>query len=755
MDDSVAMNKPLAEQKTGCRVIPQIGVDELRHICSFLDRNDQISLASCNRWLTSNALAFVHEKYWPLMSPGKHWFVGMALDPSNQTLPMALKRNLQLGPRVRLDHDYLNFLYTAVSDVTFTLPFDRVEAFERMLQALCMVGSLMAPQGIVRFAGSPLCLFDGEPDPWVLSGFDGDIIVCVLSMVKNFELSWWAKGLRVYFLNIETCMYCTDDTHRFWDFDTEGCHRCECLANYLNQDILGSIIVFQAMRHNWYSTAGWTIGEDGDGFGFGFDFLCPYLSSAALVDETRYHCSSHLHSLLEMYGARYERPTSGQFCDMTPDSVHLYATLLGVLDTKFLDTSHIEIMEGTGDDTDFHSRLVDVHRSVTDDKIEGIVQFVSGLINDKKVSPETLINLVLGKLFSHMVEACPTNFEQNVPFYRQPGSVDISVKDAISSSKVILCCRLRQMLKEIAARTKNKELYDFVPQYITTQFYPNSTVRDIIGFGSILWRQYREVDCKCSEGAAYTSDTVFSIIAMYGDVRNRSDLDPKLYTIAETLTVHIITAHLGMLFRWANVCARLNNGLGYRTTLEHAHDLILDTLHGSRHRSNGSHVGSFLGHGHDIPKACLFYSRTFERSEHVREFFEDDYRECYDDYRGPNGYTWRDLLIVIFRYLTVTHTNLVKGLKRPIFIWPSMDEHEKYNKVLRSVFDLCEEFLVQERDCFVESFPKIGTHMPTGTDQDGPVKYPEYDISLSRYLILPNVDSDDECSDTNFDGLLL
>ena len=432
------MNKAVVEQKTGGRVIPQIGVDEHRHVCLFLDCNNQISFSSCNCWLTSNALSFVDEQYWPLMSPGKHWFKVMALDPGNPTIPMALKRNLQLEFRVRLDHDYLNCLHTAVSDVTFTLLLNRSYAFERIQQVLCMVGSLMAPQGTVSFAGSPLVLFHGVSDPRVLGG-DGDMITCVLSMVKNFELSWSTKGLRVYFQNIETCMNCTDD--RSWDGDTEGsfqnCNRCNRLANYLNQDILGSIIVFKDMEHNWYSMAGWTIGEDGDGFDCGFDFLCPYLFSAAEVDETRYHCSRHLHSLLEVYGSRYQRLASGQFCDMTPDSGHFYATLLGVLDTRFLDTSHIEIMEGTGDDTDFYSQLVDVHRSVTDDKIEGVVQFVSGLINDNKLSPETLINLILGKLvFPHMVEARPTNFKQHVPFYRQSGYVDISVKDVICSSKV-------------------------------------------------------------------------------------------------------------------------------------------------------------------------------------------------------------------------------------------------------------------------------------------------------------------------------
>ena len=51
------------------------------------------------------------------------------------------------------------------------------------------------------------------------------------------------------------------------------------------------------------------------------------------------------------------------------------------------------------------------------------------------------------------------------------------------------------MLKKIAARTKNKDLYDFFPQHITPMdFYPDPTVRDIIGFGSLLWDQYREVD---------------------------------------------------------------------------------------------------------------------------------------------------------------------------------------------------------------------------------------------------------------------
>ena len=103
----------------------------------------------------------------------------------------------------------------------------------------------------------------------------------------------------------------------------------------------------------------------------------------------------------------------------------------------------------------------------------------------------------------------------------------------------------------------------------------------------------------------------------------------------------------------------------------------------------------------------------------------------------------------------MTHNNLVEGLKRPIFIWARKDEHEKYEIVLRSVFDLCAEFLVQEKNCFVESFPTIGTDMPTAMDQDGLVKYPEYDISLPQYLILQHMDSDEEYSDTNFDGLLL
>ena len=737
-------------------VIPQLRLDLHAIVCSFLTLKEQLSFVSTTKSSLQAALLIVSPTNWPQLYKSQGWFMHM-LQPqqkSNDVVPMRVMRNLRLGLNDVIDSDfvqYLSCLYISVTDVTITLPRTLYDAIRRFHEALTVVAPLMGYQGQVIFSADtshrrgdvwdwqdevndpPLSLLEGGGDDRV--GY-ADYPTAVMLQVESFEKAHAAKGLRVRFEGLGAgCPGSNVD--RPWHSDGMGCGRCSSLAQNLSLDTLASIIVFQALGNIRYHVAGRVLHGQRSHykhlpFTFGFNFLCSEALSYSPGPD-KYKCEKSLHCLLGVYESRKRQCAPSRFCDLSCESLDFYATFYGIVHTIFVDTRRVKVDGCCPARVEAISRIVEVRDAVTEEDLHDYVQYVVGLITDRKISCETMINLVQGDLLLHLTSALPTDFKETTTAYREgvgprdgsddslPGweQLDTCFLDGVNSSKVVYGYRLRELMRTLGDKCRERSLFDLLPAHISMHYYYNPTVYDIIGFGEVLFEQYIESDGKPVHST--TDDLMYAVFSMYSYIRyNKQFPKDPMCDYAEQHTVHLITTHLRKLLDTIDFWNGMTSQYCFRGSFVGAFNLINETFKASQLNGIGSSV-AVLMNVHDN----LLFSRSMDRSPHTNRIEIDVYG---DDNIMTGGYHWRDLLSTIFMYLEEAQK------------WYQISGSESAHKL----FYVCKNFLLQERRLMTNAFPRIGA--PPASQKkpshrficlpEAAVELPSYDITLTQSVLL-------------------
>ena len=724
----------------GAVVIPHLLMDIHAEICSFLCDDDLRRFVTSTSRSLRAAPSMVPPKIWPKLHPSKHWFSTIFQEPNNDRLPLAEMHDLRIGLTDCLDQQYLQSLYSSVYDVTITLSRHIFHAVQRFQESLHVFGPMMGVNGVVIFAGDKSPPEHGEWEEDCLTLLEGggdsnwdsrlgitDYPAAIMFHVKSFEEAWREKGVRVYFEGLRPCTRNEDSSSDAGGFPRfRRCHRCSSLVHNISLDTLASIIVFQAMAHIRYQVAGVRFHNGTCPFQEGFSFLCAdAYAYSPQPDAGKYHCHPALHSLLEVYKNRTSSETvSTGFCDLSYASLDFYATFYGLVEITIEDTSRVKVGDHYPARAEAYSQVVEIHESLTEDDLETYLKYVCDLIRSGHISCESLINLVNGDLLPHLTLPCPTDFKSEMyewgrAAFEEPK--DYCFLDGIFSRKVVYGFRLRRLMREIGSLCRDEQVFDFLPETVSMEFFPDPSIYDIIGFGELIWDQYEYNDSYCS----ITDDLVYAVILMYAEIRrNRQSPLDQICTLSELHTVHIITRHLRMLLHIAKDSSGYELNITYLNTLDCALELIKDTWNGSRQNGYGFIVvppGNVL--------ADPFYSRSMERSPHTKRHVKDVYG---NDQLVQGGYEWRDLLTVIFGHLEEARRCFVR--------WECDDA--------RKLFNVCKAFLLQERACCPDSvFPVVGPWWVWPEPKKQPylrmdaseVAYPQFNITQHQLWLLQNV----------------